>query len=301
MSAALRADPGDVENSHDYPGFPRLPGFVITDYDEDNPAEYSFSVARPLPIDANHVETIPVKGHRYVIRYEHADDPAPSLLQVQLAYEKLAAAAGFKVEKSGAVGDVSETFHQIKGGREVWISLVPATKVNVLTIIDAKAPPPPPLVMAAPPPIAAIPPSVPEDVFYTTLMSKGRVVVPLVFFPGKPDLDADSQPVLDRVVTLLNRHPELLLEIDGHTDNVGDPQDNQRLSAQRAATVRGLLIAAHIDRKRLVAVGLGGTQPVADEATADGREKNRRIELVVRKTSLPSDITVPASAPNGTN
>ena len=69
-SATLRADPGDVESSRDYAGFPRLPGFIISDYDEDNPAEFDFPAARPLPDDANHVETVHVKGHRYVIRYE---------------------------------------------------------------------------------------------------------------------------------------------------------------------------------------------------------------------------------------
>jgi len=69
-STPLRADTGDVESSHDYAGFPRPPGFVITDYDEDNPAQFDFPVALPLPIDANHIETVRVMGHRYVIRYE---------------------------------------------------------------------------------------------------------------------------------------------------------------------------------------------------------------------------------------
>jgi len=287
----LRADPADVESSHDYPGFPRLPGFVISDFDEDNPAEYDFPVARPLPIDSDHVETVDVKGHRFVIRYEPgAGVQAPALLQTQQYYEKLAAAAGFTVEKTGAVGDVSETFHQARAGHDVWVHLEPSGTIEVLTIVESSA--------AAPPPVTA-PASVPgdEDPLYTALNKDGRVVLPLTFLPGKADLDADSQPMIDRVVAILAAHPDLLLRIEGHTDNTGDPQDNVRLSVQRAVTVRGMLIAAHVDKKRIEAVGQGGAQPLADDNTAEGREKNRRIELVVPKDSAGFH----ASAPNGMN
>ncbi len=147
-SAALRADPGDVESSRDYADFPRLPGFIISDYDEDNPAAFDFPVARPLPIDANHLEIVHVKGHRYVIRYELGPGGhASGLFQTQQYYEKLAADAGFTVEKSGAVGNVTETFHQAKAGHEVWIYLEPAITVNVLTIVESVGDvcPPPPL------------------------------------------------------------------------------------------------------------------------------------------------------------
>ena len=66
----LRADSGDVEGSHDYAGFPRVAGFVISDYDEDKPAEFDFPVSRPLPEDADHLEMIHLRGHRYIIRYD---------------------------------------------------------------------------------------------------------------------------------------------------------------------------------------------------------------------------------------
>jgi len=291
-SLLLRADPGDVESSHDYPGFTRLPGFVITDYVEDNPASFDFPVARPLPIDANHVETVHVQGHRYVIRYElNTDGKQPSLLQMQQAYEKMAAAAGFTAEKTGAVGDVNETFHQAKGGHDVWVYLEPSMTIAILTIVESSAAVPPPAVIA-PPAAIAPPPPVPEDSLYTALGKRGRVTLPLTFLPGKPDLDADSQPVIDRVVAILQRHPDLFLRIEGHTDDAGDPQDNQRLSAQRAVTVRAMLIAGHIDKNRLTTAGLGGSQPVAGNMTAEGREKNRRIELVV----VRKDATMPPTS-----
>ena len=322
-SATLRADPGDVESSRDYAGFPRLPGFVITDYDEDNPAEFDFPIARPLPIDANHVETVHVKGHRFVIRYELPGGQPPSLFQTQQYYEKLAADAGFTMKKSGAVGEVTETFHRATATHEIWVYLEPAVTVNVLTIVEsiggASPPPPPRLAVTtaapaseavanpAPPPIlsyraptpaAPTPPVNPnDDSLYTALSQDGRVVLPFVFRPGKDDLDAASQPLIDRVVAMMKRHPDLFLRIEGHTDNTGDPDADLRLSAQRALAVQARLIAAHIDKKRLDAVGVGGLQPLADNNTAEGREKNRRIELVLWK-KYPG---FHAPAPNGQN
>ena len=316
-SATLRADPGDVESSRDYAGFPRLPGFVITDYDEDNPAEFDFPVARPLPIDANHIETFHVKGHRYVIRYELGPGShAPSLFQTQQYYEKLAADAGFTVEKTGAVGNVTETFYRAVATREIWVYFEPAITVNVLTIVESiggASPPPPslPSAAAASPAVPAFTPTAPlpaahapastvnpdDDSLFTDLSVNGRVVLPFVFQPGKDDLDAASQPLIDRVVAMMKRHHDLFLRIEGHTDNTGDPDANLRLSAQRALAVQARLIAARIDKKRLDAVGGGGLQPLADNNTAEGREKNRRIELVLWKKSPGFH----APAPNGQN
>lgn len=286
-SPVLRSASGDVEGSSDYPGLPRPPGFVISDYDEDNPSLFDFSVARPLPTDAAHIETVHVKGHRFIIRYELASGASPlSLLQIQQYYEKLLANAGFTVEKTGAVGDVTETFHQKKAGREVWVYLEPERSANVLTVMESRE-------VSLP----SVSEEEEEDSLYTDLMEKGHAVFPLSFPPGKSDLGPEAQPIIDRVVTILQRHPDLSLRIEGHTDNAGDPADNQKLSATRARAVRALLIEGGVEKERLQAVGLGGLEPVADNSTAEGREKNRRIELVVRRES-PS---FHAPAPNGMN
>ena len=343
-SAALRADPGDVESSHDYLGFPRPTGFIISDYDEDNPAEFDFPVAKPLPIDAAHVEMAQVKGHRYVIRYELSPGArAPSLFQTQQYYEKLASDGGFKVAKSGAVGDVTETFHRTTASHEIWVYLEPAISANVLTVVEAAgtlAPPPeapaphlsvessvvaPPLapqrvpatapsaasglvpVLAPAPPEPApaastpapdTPPDDPNgDALFAQLGDTGRVIVPFVFQPGKDELDASSQTQIDRIVAMMRSHPDLFLRIEGHTDNSGDPDDNLRLSAKRALAVQTLIMAGHISGRRLDAVGVGGLQPLASNETAEGREKNRRIELVMWK-KYPA---FHAPAPNGNN
>lgn len=286
LPLALMADPGDVEGSHDYAGIPRLPGFFITDYDEDNPAAFDFPVARPLPTDAAHIETVHAQGHRYIIRYELKPSAVPySLLQIQQYFEKLTGDSGFTVEKNGAAGNVAETFHQKKAGHETWVYLEPAMAAIVLTVMEARE-------TSAP---TATGPT--DDPLYTALVKNGHVMLPVSFQPSRPDLGSDVQPVIDRVIKMLQLHPDLLLRIEGHTDNTGEATDNQRLSAGRARAVQALLIAHGIDKDRLQAVGLGGLEPVADNGTAEGREKNRRIELVVRKDSPQFH----SPAPNGTN
>jgi outer membrane protein OmpA-like peptidoglycan-associated protein len=312
-SATLRADPGDVESSRDYDGFPRLQGFVITDYDEDSPAEFDFPVAQPLPIDADHIAMVHVKGHRYVIRYElGSGGRPPSLFQTQRYYEKLASDGGFTVKKTGAVGDVTETFCRANATHETWVYLEPAVTANVLTIVESTSGPSPlPIVAETPtapeavpaasapiPPAPSAPPPDPNgDSLYANLSETGRVILPFVFQPGKDELDDSSRPLVDRVVAMMERHPDLFLRIEGHTDNLGDPDDNLRLSAQRALAVQAMLIAADIDKNRLDAVGVGGLQPLADNNTAAGREKNRRIELVLWK-KYPA---FHAPAPDGRN
>ncbi|MCE0498053.1 MAG: OmpA family protein [Methylacidiphilales bacterium] len=298
----LRANPGDADNSRDFPGFTRPPGFIITDYTEDNPAAFDFTIARPRPIDSGHLDTVHVTGHRYIIRYAPATgNPPLSLIQTQRYYEGLATAAGYAIEKTGATGDVNETYLLRKPGHAVWVSLEPGATAYVLVVVASIETPPPPLVVVPPtpppssappsspapptPPLSSTPPATaePEDLLYTALIKDGRVELPVSFLPAKPDIDAAAQPAIDRVVAIMKRHPDLLLTIEGHTDNTGDPDYNKTLSLQRARAVRTMIVAGGVPRSRLFVTGLGGDDPIADDNTSEGRELNRRIELVLRK------------------
>lgn len=86
-------------------------------------------------------------------------------------------------------------------------------------------------------------------------------------------------PVLDSVAIILNKYPQTLLDIDGHTDNTGSAQYNMALSERRAIAVAQQLSARGIDPRRLRVVGLGMTQPIADNSTEAGRAQNRRVEI----------------------
>ncbi len=78
----------------------------------------------------------------------------------------------------------------------------------------------------------------------------------------------------------MKEYPEIEIEIRGHTDSMGKYESNMRLSQMRAESVRRYLIAQGIDPKRMRAVGFGPSSPIADNRTAAGRAKNRRIEVV---------------------
>lgn len=80
---------------------------------------------------------------------------------------------------------------------------------------------------------------------------------------------------------MLKAHPDLTLLIEGHTDNVGSADSNQTLSEKRAAAVRQYLIDTYgIDAARLTSQGFGASRPAASNDTPEGRQQNRRVELV---------------------
>ena len=92
-------------------------------------------------------------------------------------------------------------------------------------------------------------------------------------------LRPDSTPALEAVLGLINNHPGSRWTIAGHTDNQGNSAHNQVLSQNRAASVIAWLKAHGVDSSRLAPQGFGATQPVADNATANGRALNRRVEI----------------------
>ena len=101
----------------------------------------------------------------------------------------------------------------------------------------------------------------------------------ITFDTGKAALQAGSEQVLGEIVKLLQAHADWQFEVQGHTDNVGRAAANLALSEQRAKAVVAWLTGRGIDAGRLVAKGYGDSRPVGDNASEDGRAKNRRVEL----------------------
>ena len=116
----------------------------------------------------------------------------------------------------------------------------------------------------------------------TPIMADGRVATHGILFDiGSDRIRGESKPTLDMIGQMLNDHADLKLTIEGHTDNVGSAASNQTLSDKRAAAVRQFLIANyHVDAARLASKGLGSTKPAASNDTPEGRQQNRRVELV---------------------
>ncbi len=117
---------------------------------------------------------------------------------------------------------------------------------------------------------------------YDALAEKGRVATQGIYFDtGSDAIRQESAPTLKEIGTMLKDHADLKLTIEGHTDNVGNAESNQALSDKRAAAVRQYLIDNfQIDGGRLEAKGLGQTKPSGPNDSAEGRQQNRRVELV---------------------
>ena len=103
----------------------------------------------------------------------------------------------------------------------------------------------------------------------------------VVFDAGKASLQPSAMTAIDRLAQLLGVYPERSVRIEGHTDSVGDAAANQALSERRAAAVRDALVARGVEAARIESVGYGATRPIADNRTEGGRQKNRRIEIVL--------------------
>jgi len=117
---------------------------------------------------------------------------------------------------------------------------------------------------------------------YDAIAEKGRVATQGIFFAtGSAELKGESTPTLKEIGEMLKEHPDLSLTIEGHTDNTGSAEANQALSEKRAAAVRDYIVTAfQIDAGRLVAKGFGASKPAASNDTPEGRQQNRRVELV---------------------
>lgn len=101
------------------------------------------------------------------------------------------------------------------------------------------------------------------------------------FESGKDVIKKTSFPILNQVVKVMTENPSYQLEINGHTDSQGDDVKNMLLSEKRAAAVKAYLVKNGVDNAKLTSKGYGETVPVADNATAAGKAKNRRVEFKV--------------------
>ncbi|MFN6944355.1 MAG: OmpA family protein [Cytophagaceae bacterium] len=101
------------------------------------------------------------------------------------------------------------------------------------------------------------------------------------FETNKFDLKKESFPALEGLLETLNFNPKMKIEIAGHTDSVGDQAANQLLSQRRADAIRQWLLSKGISPDRILSKGYGAAKPVADNATAEGRQLNRRTEVKI--------------------
>jgi len=107
---------------------------------------------------------------------------------------------------------------------------------------------------------------------------------PILFKKGGAVIDPKCDKTMKRVKEIIAEYPGFHVQVDGHTDNVGKPASNLKLSQKRADAVISYLVSKHkVDKTRLSAKGWGDAQPIADNKTKEGQAQNRRVDFTVTK------------------
>lgn len=127
----------------------------------------------------------------------------------------------------------------------------------------------------------------PESTFFskgTATVGQRLVLRNVGFVKGKADLLPGYEPTLKRLINWLNENPDVVIRLDGHTDNFGGAQPLYELSLKRAEAVKQILLANGIPDGRLLTEGFGGSMPLNGNSSQDKKEENRRVEVTIIKT-----------------
>jgi outer membrane protein OmpA-like peptidoglycan-associated protein len=117
--------------------------------------------------------------------------------------------------------------------------------------------------------------------YYERFMTDGKIVTTgIKFASGKSDVKPESMGVINKIVELMNQHPEVNFSIEGHTDSDGDETLNQTLSEKRAEAIKVEFVRLGISDNRLKTKGWGESNPVDENSTPEGKANNRRVEFV---------------------
>lgn len=251
------AQTADKKGSSDPALFPsRMPGFYITTYDQSEFEAYTFPTGR--------AEKKTVEGKLTRIIYTKDKGTAdPGGMAVLRNYENAIVKAGGKVVYSTDKESILK-INTDKG--EVWAEIKAAQKVfrYFLTIVECK-------------PMEQV---VTAEAILDELNSKGFIALYILFDFNKAEIKPESKPIIDEIAEMLRKNPAIRVSVEGHTDNIGSPASNKKLSLARAEAVVRAVMEQGISKDRMTAVGYGEEQPIADNSTEEGRAQNRRVVLV---------------------
>jgi outer membrane protein OmpA-like peptidoglycan-associated protein len=284
LAAAPVLAQDDAEGCKDHPMFTRFPGTYLAACESSQFDLRKFPVGVQGKSDET-LKSVAVEGSVHWLSYKLKEGTTPpSGLQIMRNFENAAKKVGGTVEgqwpgwcKSMYDGEgmpdmgngctsYALTMKFLRGGKETWVFLQASERDGnyLLTVSEREA--------------------MKQDVSVNELADKlnkdGFISLYVNFDTGKATIKADSAETLDAAAGALKAAASLRIEVGGHTDNVGTPEANQRLSQERAQAVMAALVARGIKADRLTAKGYGQTAPIADNRTEEGRGKNRRVELV---------------------
>jgi outer membrane protein OmpA-like peptidoglycan-associated protein len=273
----------DAEGCKDYPLFTRFPNMHIADCQSSQFDVRAFPVGPPIAdLQTKPVE---VEGKVQWISYElNEGSTPPSGLQIMRNFENAAKTAGgtiegqypgwckafYDQERMPRMGNgcisYGLTLKFLRGGKETWVFIqINGDGANYSMTVSERE-------------------EMKQDIGVTELIDKlakdGFVALYVNFETGKSTINPDSAKTLDTAAAALKAAGDFRIEVAGHTDNVGTPEANLRLSQERAQAVMAAIVERGVKADRLTAKGYGQTAPIADNRAEDGRAKNRRVELV---------------------
>jgi flagellar motor protein MotB len=236
--------------------------------------------------DDGSVKTVKLEGK--ITKIDYSDPENRSSLERIRNYEQAFKKAGFEIkfmcgkEECGhEIGIETIGFYpperyltafQKRKEGNVWIGVfVPAGPWSKIIVVEEK-------------PMETGMVKVTADFLKTNILKDGHVAVYGIYFDsGKSDIKPGSAEALTEIATLLKGNTSLQIHVVGHTDNVGKLNDNMELSQKRAeAVVRGLVTKHKVSSAQLQAEGVGPLAPIATNDSEEGRELNRRVEIVKR-------------------
>lgn len=194
--------------------------------------------------------------------------------------ENFPANYGYWTDASGSVvrNGSGGCWHTINWTAAVAIAECESGLVKKIVQKEEPKPVPAPVVAAAPEPAPAPAPK-PVESWRTTLIEKPVRLEGASFAPGSSKLLPGAGSKLDEVVKAANQSQDITLNVVGYTDSTGKEKSNLKLSQGRADAVKAYLVKKGVAAERITSRGMGSDSPIADNATAEGRAKNRRVEV----------------------
>jgi len=250
----------DKPGSKDHPLLSRMPNFYISEYKLIEFDNYKF-------IGADKQKVV-VEGQKLYIEYKLNKDAAvPGELKIRRNIQEALVKIGGKVLFDDDFNRCSTILLE-KDGKETWIEVRSLDKTYRLTTVEKQAMKQEVVATA--------------EVMSNDIHATGHVSIYGIYFDtAKSDVKPESAAAVAEIAKLLQNNPALKLYVVGHTDNVGAFDANMKLSRERAESVaRELTGKHHIAADRLKAHGVSSLAPIASNDAEDGKQKNRRVELV---------------------
>lgn len=260
--AALAQELGvDEEGCKDSTLLTRMPGCSIR--------ECSGKEFDAAEVHVGHDETKALEGRTEILAY--MCPTRISLLQIARNAEGALRKAGFTIVWSGANSSASDWPRLTARKGAQWVQVAPEPYYEYSGYVQTAV-----KVQEMAQEMEGTADSLAEEIG-----KSGHVAVYGIHFDtGSSSLKPESDKALAEIATLLKKNPAWKIRVEGHTDNVGNKAANRTLSEQRAAAVVAWLVKNGASASRLAPQGFGDGKPIADNATEEGRARNRRVELV---------------------